>query len=317
MEHVIGIDLGGTNLQVGVVDGGNRIVGRARRKSEAARGLDGVIENIVAGVQEACVNAGVALPRIAAIGIAAAGAIDVPRGVVLEAPNLKWHNVPLRQLLEKRLGRPVTLDNDVNGAVWGEYCLGAGRAVKGDVGGVWVGTGVGGGLVLMGKLYQGDFFTAGEIGHTILRPEGSQGGRSVEDLCSRTGLIRIIEARRGEHPKSILASGALDMPRLAEAYKAKDALALAVIDESARLMGIAIANMVTLLSLKTVILGGGVTEALGDSYFAAVRKGFDGDVFPPTLRACELRMTRLAADSGLLGAALLARERLTAEKVSG
>lgn len=314
MEHVIGIDLGGTNLQVGVVDEGNRIAGRARRKSEAARGLDGVLENVVAGVHEACASAGVALQSIAGIGIAAAGAIDVPRGVVLEAPNLKWHNVPFRDLLEKRLGRPVTLDNDVNAAVWGEYCLGAGRGVAGDVGGVWVGTGVGGGLVLMGKLYQGDFFTAGEIGHTILRPEGPPGGRSVEDLCSRTGLIRIIEQRRGASPHSKLAAGTLDMPRLADAYRAKDAIALAVIDESAKLMGIAIANMVTLLSLKTVILGGGVTESLGERYFAAVRKGFDAEVFPPALRACELRMTKLAADSGLLGAALLARERLTASR---
>ncbi len=134
------------------------------------------------------------LDDISAIGVAAAGAIDIPRGVVLEAPNLGWHDVPLRDLLAGKLGRPVALDNDVNGAVWGEYHLGAGRGHD-DLLGVWVGTGVGGGLVLDGRLHHGQFFTAGEIGNTVMNPTGGPGERTVEDLCSRTAMKRVLGAR--------------------------------------------------------------------------------------------------------------------------
>ena len=117
---VVGIDLSATNLQFGVVDANNAIVGRARAKTEADRGRDHVISNVCRGVEKACQAAGMALQDIGGIGVAAAGAIDIPRGVILEAPNLRWHDVPLRDMLAEKLGRPVALDNDVNGAVWGE-----------------------------------------------------------------------------------------------------------------------------------------------------------------------------------------------------
>src|SRR5688572_4116617 len=148
---IVGIDLGGTNMQVGVVDERNRIRGRAGKKTKAREGADAVIDRIAAAIKEACNDAEVTLRDIDAVGIAAPGAIDMPRGVILEAPNLRWYDFPLRDILRRKIRRPVVVDNDVNGAVWGEFCLGAAkpRAKKGlgDVLGVWVGTGVGGGLV--------------------------------------------------------------------------------------------------------------------------------------------------------------------------
>ena len=290
---VIGIDLSATNLQFGVVDGDNAIIGRAQAKTEVSRGQDHVIANVCRGVREACDAAGVALDRIGAIGVAAAGAIDMPRGVVLTAPNLHWKDMPLRDILARELGRPVTVDNDVNGAVWGEYKLGAARG-RHDVLGVWVGTGIGGGLVLDGSLHRGDFFTAGEIGNTVIDPAGEPGQRTVEDLCSRTAMKRVLGAT-------------ITTAEIAEAYADDDPATCEVVNQSADLLGIAIANWVTVLSLGTVVLGGGMTEALGEPYLARIRESFDRDVFPDELRACELLMTALRADAGLLGAALLAR----------
>src|SRR5262245_53149884 len=106
-QLVVGIDLGGTNMQIGVVDGRNRIIGHERRKTHAKRGVDAVIDRIVEGVETACSDAGVKIARISAIGIAAPGAIDIPRGVVLAAPNLKWYGVPLRTILGRRFRKPI------------------------------------------------------------------------------------------------------------------------------------------------------------------------------------------------------------------
>ncbi|HWB20638.1 MAG TPA: ROK family protein, partial [Phycisphaerales bacterium] len=176
-QFVIGVDLGGTNMQIGVVNSKNKIVGREGKKTRSAEGLKAVVDRMARGIRQACDEAEISINQVACIGVAAAGAIDIPRGVVLNAPNLKWHNAPLRAMLEKRLGRPVVIDNDVNGAVWGEYMLGAGKG-RGDVLGVWLGTGVGGGLVLNGSLYYGAFFTAGEVGQTVLFPRGQRGRRT-------------------------------------------------------------------------------------------------------------------------------------------
>lgn len=311
---VVGIDLGGTNMQIGVVDARNRILGRKGRKTKPRQGAKRVIERIAEGVEQACEIAGVSLRQVAAVGIAAPGAIDIPKGIVLEAPNLKWNNVPLRDLLAKRLRRPVVVDNDVNGAIWGEHKLGAGRG-RGDALGVWVGTGIGGGLVLNDRLYYGEFFTAGEVGQTVLLPGLRKGRRTVEDFCSRTGMARTIGQLLKDHPDSPLweitdGTGRITgSKQFAQARRRGCDLTIQVIDEAADLLGIAIANWVTVLALDTVVVGGGVTEALGEPYLRRIRSSFRKHVFPKRAAKCELIMTQLLDTAGLLGAALLAREK--------
>ncbi len=324
---VVGIDLGGTNMHIGVVDARNRIIGREGKKTKAHEGADAVIDRLCRGVNQACADAGCTLRDIAAVGIAAPGAMDIPRGIVLDAPNMRWRAFPLRDLLRKRLRRPIVLDNDVNGAVWGEFCLGAARSRRrqsalrnarrhDDVLGVWVGTGVGGGLVIDGKLFHGRFFTAGEIGLTVLFPRGDKGRRTVEDWCSRTGISRTIQLRMKENPKSVLyeltegTGKVTGSKQLAKAYRAKDALAREVVHEAAQLLGIAIANVITVLSIDTVIIGGGVTEALGKPFVDRVRSGFKRNVFPKRCADARIVMTELMNDAGVLGAALLARASL-------
>jgi glucokinase len=310
---VIGIDVGGTNMQFGLLDGSNRLIARCSSRTDAAGGFEHVVDRIVEGVDAVCSEAGVRRKAIGAVGIAAAGAIDIPRGVILKAPNLNWIDVPLRQRLQERLDRPVILDNDVNGAVWGEHMLGAGDGT-GDALGVWIGTGVGGGLILNGTLHRGEYFTAGEIGHTILLPGEPRGRRTVEENCSRTGVRRIISETAADHPDSMihrLVTGDLtteSMEPLATAYHQGDAYIREVIDHSADQLGSAIASWVTMLAMKRVYLGGGMTESLGSDYVNRLRDSFLEHVFPDECKTCELLVTKLAANAGLLGVALLARD---------
>ncbi|MCA9286217.1 MAG: ROK family protein [Phycisphaerales bacterium] len=308
---VIGIDLGGTNMQIGVVDAEGRIIGRAKRKTKAELGLDGVVDRLVEGVQRACDDAALALDSIAAVGIGVPGAIDVPNGVVLEAPNLGWFDTPIRKILTDRLGRPVVVDNDVNVAVWGEYVRGAVKG-GGDTLGVWVGTGVGGGLVIDGKLYHGTRFTAGEIGQTWILPGGGPVARILEHHSSRTAIVDAIDRALSQYPDSIMHGvlkenkGKLGSSDVAAAFREHDPLVIEVVEHAARLLGVAIANAVTLLSLQSVVLGGGMTEALGDEFVALVKQSFNRAVFPAKLSDCRMVATELMDTAGVQGAALLA-----------
>lgn len=314
-KPVVGIDLGGTNVQIGVVDASHAIIGRAKRKTRADEGRDAVIQRLAQGVRDACKDAGMDASGLGAVGIGAPGAIDPDRGIVLEAVNLRWTDVALADLLSNELGVPVILDNDVNAAVYGENCLGAGENAR-NLLGVWIGTGIGGGLILDGSLYYGTFKSAGEIGHTTLFPNCPPGVRSLEQNTSRTSIVeRIVRLIRSNEPSMItsMVDGDLSDVKsriVARAYRAGDALTVEVVDSAAQLLGVAIANTVTLLSLGRVVLGGGLTEALGDVLVDKVRKAVRANVFPDACRQVKVVETRLKDDAGLLGAALLAYERI-------
>ncbi|XHC25819.1 ROK family protein [Phycisphaerales bacterium ac7] len=323
---VVGIDLGGTNLQVGVVDQTNSIVGRSKKKTKAEKGPESVLDRIAEAVAEACEEAGCTTGDLSAIGIGAPGAIDFARGVVLEAPNLRWNDVHLaRELSARCANTPVVVDNDVNVAIYGENRLGAGNNAE-NVLGVWCGTGVGGGLILNGELYHGGFGSAGEIGQTLLFPNAPLTYRLLEDVCSRTAVTRRIVTLIEQNHPSILPeiSARRDAEKerkrtplrqigssvIAQAYDEGDKLTRDVIHESADLLGRAISNVVTLLALPDVILGGGLTEALGQPWVEHVAASCREHVFPKAAAQVRFGATTLEDRAGLLGAALLARERL-------
>lgn len=314
---VVGIDLGGTNMQIGVVDADGKIIGRSRKKTMAMKGQAGVLSRIVEGVQTACAQAGLSPAQLGGLGIGAPGAIDPESGVVLQAPNLGWTNVQLAKILRERLapGGGVRVENDVNAAIYGEWKLGAGRGHS-EMMGVWIGTGVGGGLVLNDKLYEGGFLTAGEIGHVTLFPGNPTGRRSVENNCSRTAIVdRLVSLIKAGRPSVLkdLVDGDLSQIKsktVATAFADGDKLTADVVDETAEMLGIAIGGVVTLLSLKLIILGGGFTEALGEPFVKRVRKAVRERAFPDRCKDVEVVASELEDDAGLLGAAALAREAL-------
>src|SRR4051812_18955208 len=162
---IVGVDLGGTNIQIGVMSPERKLLARAKRKTKPDEGRDAVIGRILDGISEACADCKLKPGDLAAVGVGAPGVIAADSGTVIEAVNLRWNDVPLAALVTKKTGVPTVVDNDVNAAVYGENLLGAGDNAR-DLLGVWIGTGIGGGLILAGQLYRGHFLSAGEIGHT-------------------------------------------------------------------------------------------------------------------------------------------------------
>ncbi len=317
---VIGIDLGGTNMQVGVVSTTGQILGRAKKKTKAEKGKEAVLQRVADAAREALDDAGLTTADIAALGIGAPGAIDVRSGVILDAPNLRWSDVRLADELAALLdGLAVVVENDVNAAVWGENKLGAGGDAE-NILGVWVGTGVGGGLIIHGRIYHGASGTAGEIGHSLLFPNAPLTFRKLEDVCSRTAVVRrVVHLVETNHP-SIISQLAEEKGRsireigsgtVARAFELGDEVVCDVINESADYLGRGIANAVTLLGLERVVLGGGLTEALGQPFVDVVARSAREHVFPKAVGdRLEIVATTLNDDAGLLGAALLAQERL-------
>lgn len=313
----IGVDLGGTNVTAGVVDAEHHVIAREKKKTKAERGQEGVVDRIARCVREAITQAGAADERIGGVCIGAPGAIDIDKGVVVNAVNLRWKDYPLAKMLEEKLGLPVTLDNDVNVGTWGEHVAGAGRKYD-DMLGIFVGTGIGGGLVIGGKLYHGHHHTAGEIGHVVLHADAPLGYRTLEKRASRTAVANTLKTLILANYESVigeLVGGDLDAIRsgvLAKAMEKKDALTEKVMRQSAHYVGVAIANTITLLSLPCAVVGGGLMEAVGRPYLKMVTESFKEHVFPAMLSDCEILASKLGDDAGVVGAADLARMRLGA-----
>jgi glucokinase len=310
----IGVDLGGTNMQVGVVSPDLKLLAPAKRKTKADEGLDAIVTRMVSAIEEACAGAGIEVAQLGGIGVGAPGAVDPHDGIVLEAVNLRWNDVPLAQILSKKLKVDAFLDNDVNAAVYGENKLGAGKNSK-HLLGVWVGTGIGGGLILNGALYYGHFMTAGEIGHTILFPNHPAGARSLEHNTSRTAVVdRIVRLIRSNRKSKIMSEVDGDVEKiksrtLAKAYESGDDLTIEVVDDSAELLGTSIAGVVTLLSLERVVLGGGLVEAIGKPYVDRVQKTVRRLAFPDACKKVDVVASQLEDNAGVFGAAMIAMDR--------
>lgn len=309
----VGIDLGGTNIQGGIVTPAGQVIARDSVKTKSEQGADAVIGRIVKLVETLADHAKAPMKDIGGVGIGAPGTVDPAKGVVRVAVNLRWTNFPLAATLRARLKKPVVVDNDVNVGAWGEHRAGAGKGFD-DMLAVFVGTGIGGGIVLGGKLYRGHYYTAGEIGHTIIRADAGRGRRTLENLASRTAIVNLLTQLIASNHESVLTeltegdSTRIRSKVLAQAMRRKDPLTREVVSEAARLTGIAIANAVTLLSLPAVVVGGGVTEALKKPFVDMVRASFEQHVFPPDLRKCKILQSSLGDDAGVIGAALLAAQ---------
>ncbi|MAY73226.1 MAG: hypothetical protein CMJ31_00605 [Phycisphaerae bacterium] len=311
----LGVDLGGTNIQMGLVSEDGQVLTREKARTDAAEGRDAVLGRIVEGVNACCEDQGISLKDVTAMGIGVPGPVDYVRGVVVEAVNLGWSNEPIGEMLAQRLGIPVTLDNDVNVALYGEWKHGAARGAN-DVLGAWVGTGVGGAFILNGALYNGHFQTAGEIGHMIISPDNPPGVRSLEHNCSRTAICnrlrQLIEASR-ESVIPSLVDGKLHKIKskiVAEAYGRGDELTVEVVHDAAERLGVVLGSLVTALSLGRIVLGGGLTEAMGAVWVEQVRAAVHRVAFPVTTRDVEVVATELLDNAGVIGAALLAKQRV-------
>ena len=320
--HIIGVDLGGTKILVAGMDADHRILARTKIPTGAEDGPEAVIDRIAAGVEAIVDEMDVPPDSVAGIGIGAPGPLDPETGIVTFAPNLKWHHVPLKEMLESRLSIPTFVENDVNLGVLGEHLLGAGRGVK-DMVGVFVGTGIGGGVILNGKLYRGFNRSAGEVGHMVIRVGGPRcgcGNRGCwEALASRTAIVRSIRKALQKGKKSVLQekaaknSAPIKSGVLGWALRQGDALVEKEMKREAKYLGIGVANLINLFSPQKVVLGGGVVSAMEHWLMDPVRRHARRHALEHAMLGVEIVPAALGDDAGILGCAVLVQQRL-AEK---
>jgi glucokinase len=314
MGGVAGVDLGGTKIQTVVLRSG-QIVGQARAPTPQT-GAGDVVDAISAAVRQAQHDAG-AHDQLVAVGIGSPGEIDAEHGVVAHSPNVPGFDAPVKlgSLVSGALGGvPVRLDNDVRVAIRGEHERGAGRPFD-DLLGVFVGTGVGGGLVLGGEIYGGGG-AGGEIGHTTVKDGGrmcSDGRRGHLEAYAGRGRIEA-EARRrvDEGSETILFTlmerkgrTRLTSGVIARALEREDALATELIDDAVWALGVALSNAQNLLDLQAIIIGGGLGDRLGRSFVDRIAEAMRPRLFVPE-RAPKMLTTELGDLAGAVGAAVLA-----------
>ena len=282
---MIGVDIGGTNLLIGKVEGST--VTQRMHEPIIKRGD---FHAVARQVSDAILT--FAPQELDTVGIAVAGGVDAENGIVLRAQNLDWDNVPLAEVVAEQLQCKVVIENDVTAAAWGEFKFGAAKNAD-SMFAVWIGTGIGGGLILDGNIWRGPLGTGGEFGMSISEHEPKIQDRVLESFASRSGLQRIT------------GIADLDTEAITIAYNNDEEITFAV-NAGAKRIGTSIANVITLLSLDTVVLGGGLIEALGSPFIRQIRDQFDTDVFPHHCRSCVFTQTALGPDAGLLGVADIA-----------
>lgn len=305
----IGVDLGGTKIAVGLVDETNHIVGKAWTPTCPEKGPEGIVDDILGCVSNVLVLSGAELRECTGMGVGSPGTCDAENGTVRNAHNLGWSGVPLCAMLSERCGLPVRLDNDANCAALGEVVAGAARGCSSALM-VTLGTGVGGGLIIGGKIFSGYRTLGGEFGHMCIMLDGEEcscGQRGCwEAYASATALCRQGRRAAQAHPDSLLNTlGELDGEKIFAAAARGDGPAVAVVEQYCRYVAVGIVNLVNAVYPQTVILGGGVSAA-GEVLLGPVRRYIAGNFFVqdealmPTLVQAVL-----GNDAGIIGAAAL------------
>ena len=308
-----------------VLDRNGQIIAHARAKTRGWRDDEQVFATIARVGHRAIEKAGIDQDQIAAVGIGAPGPIDFDTGYIIETANLKFKNFPLGPRVAEEFGRPTIVENDVNAGVYGEFRAGAAQGAN-DVLGVFVGTGIGGGLILNGALYRGFSKSAGEVGHIIVKAGGPRcgcGNRGcLEAVASRTSITRDIRKAikrgyRGAISQVLKTENdQLSGKDLKTAYDAGDELVKKVIHRTAKLIGIGIGSQLNLLGLEMVVLGGGVVEAFGDEFVDRIERTARDIAFEMNSKDVKTTRAALGDDAGVIGAAMLAREALKQEAES-
>lgn len=311
----IGIDLGGTNIAVGLVNEEGRILAKAETPTLVGRPYQDLIRDMARCARSVMEQAGVGEDAVASVGIGIPGVADSD-GNVIFCTNLGWRDVPLRREFQQYIGKPFLIDNDASVAGWAEYKAGVSRGTSSSVF-LTLGTGLGSGIILNGKLWSGAHGAGGELGHLVIDVDGvpcTCGKRGcAERYCSATAIIRMAREACADAPGSLILQKAGGDPdritakTVMDAAKAGDETAVKVFRLFVKYLTISINNVISSLDPEMIILGGGVSRA-GDFLLDAVRETLEEYLFYPTLPRPRLCIASLGNDAGIIGAALLGKE---------
>jgi len=309
MKYYVGIDLGGTNIVAGVVDESYRIISKAKLPTNRPRPAANIILDCAEAVKQAVANAGLTMGDIEAVGLGSPGTIDSERGVVVYSNNLDFENVPAGDILEHELGKKVYAENDANAAAYGEFVAGSAKGVRNAVC-ITLGTGVGGGIIIDGKIYSGFNFAGAELGHTVIEVEGPTCtcGRKgcFEVYSSATGLVRMTKEALAANPESAMKDEERISARTAFNYmRAGDATAKQVVDDYIKYLAAGITNTINVFQPDILCIGGGVCNE-GDPLLVPMKEIVKKEVYTRnSAKNTEIVIAKLGNDAGIIGAAFL------------
>jgi len=324
-SFVIGVDLGGTKVLAAVVDQNGAIVSEAKQPTMPAADAADIVQRITDTVRQAVDGAKAPRKKMVAVGVGAPAPIDPKTGFVFHAPNIPMiRDTPLGKLLRKALDMPVFVDNDVNVGTVGEHALGAGRGTR-DMVGIFVGTGVGGGVIVNGQLRHGFRNSAGEVGHMVVGFKDQQDepicgcGRPgcLEAYASRTAIERDIAAAIAAGRKTVLTrllkEGGKDRITsgvLAQALAENDPVVTEVMERATLYLSVHVASIVNFFDPEMIVFGGGVVEALGEKLLEPIRNGArQWYIKKADAEKVRIVAAELGDYAGVLGAATIARQR--------
>lgn len=321
-EVIVGVDLGGTNVKTAIVSRDKQVLAKDSRPTNAEQGPEAVMDVMEQAIRELLASSGLSLSNVLAVGFGAPGPMNWQTGVVYSPPNLPgWKNVPLADAMKQRLGIPCYVDNDANVACYGEYWLGAGQGTE-SMAVLTLGTGVGGGVVVLGQLLRGIDGTAAELGHLKVQRDGRLcgcGSRGcLEAYASVTGMVRTaVEGLEQGRESSLRAACGGDLDALtgkmiSEASAAGDPFAQWVFKETATWLGLGIASIVNYQNPEKIVLCGGMIAA-GEMLFQPVRETVLANTFEVPGKRCQIVAAGLGADSGVIGCAGCALARYESE----
>ena len=315
---VLAVDLGGTKIMTAVVSASGRVLAGERCLTLADEGPEAVIDRLFAALDDILRLENITPTQLGGISIAAAGAVDLKRGLITSSPHLPgWHDVPLKDMVRKKYRVNTYLLNDASAAALGEHRFGAGRGVKNLVL-LTVGTGIGGGIIINGRLYQGSSGVAGEIGHMTIDVNGA------DCTCGHTGCLETFVSgpaiadgakrriNRGEKSSLVeLAGGKIEeitAEEVGAAAQGGDSLAQSVIAETGTYLGVGLKNVVNIFNPEMIIIGGSVAR-LGDRLLDPARQVVKETAFRLAARTVRIMPARLGDEAGVLGAAVFALEQ--------
>ena len=318
MQYYAGLDLGGTFVKGGIVDDKGNIVAKDKRPTGKDRPYTEIARDMAALVKLLAKKAGVAESDLKAVGIGSPGTIDSKNGVIVYSNNIRWENVPLASEIEKELSLPVSVTNDANAAALGESFAGAAKQYPSSIF-VTLGTGVGGGIVIDGKLFEGNRSAGAEIGHMVIHTDGEPCtcGRKgcFEAYASATALIRQTQEAMRAHPESGLWKICPDLEKVDgktafDGMRAGDEMAKEVVSAYIAYLAEGLANLANIFRPDAIVLGGGVC-AEGDTLLLPLKEEMNKRLYGGTGYApVELIVAKLGNDAGLVGAACFARQRI-------
>ncbi|OAA30834.1 glucokinase [Kosmotoga arenicorallina S304] len=312
-SYVVGIDLGGTETKIGIIDHDGHIVEKAIIPTQVSKGSNDVIRRIAQKVNELVDEKGMR-NDILGIGVGSPGSIDREKGVVIFSPNFQdWKNVPLAEKLEELTGFKAYIENDANAFALGEWAFGKFKGAPNIVA-LTLGTGVGGGVISRGELITGSKGFGGELGHVIIEPDGPLCGCGshgcLEALASATSIVRLVIEYRKRYPRSsVFANEEITAKAVFDSAKSGDELAELVVERATRALAVGIAGFVHIFNPNVVIIGGGVSRA-GNYLLEKIEKKIKSYVMESFWDTFEIALSELVEDAGIKGAASIVYFRL-------